>query len=169
MSDFHPGSWNPAWSVATMYDVTQTHPTLFTGTDTMARRLTGLLSFMLSDEITTGGVSSSDSVKRQYAANSHQWNLGQPRFREAFSEVSIKFFGPRLLVRPGFPVLIVVYLLCSTAHRDYAIYPTWARRNEGNQTHPPLHHPHGKRPPHQNHRWKRPPQAELRRKKRRGE
>ncbi|SJL12422.1 uncharacterized protein ARMOST_15849 [Armillaria ostoyae] len=34
MSDFYPGSWNPAWSVATI--------------------LTGLLSFMLSDEMTTG-------------------------------------------------------------------------------------------------------------------
>lgn len=34
MSNFHPGSWNVAWSVETI--------------------LVGLLSFMLSDEITTG-------------------------------------------------------------------------------------------------------------------
>ncbi|KZT25177.1 UBC-like protein [Neolentinus lepideus HHB14362 ss-1] len=66
MSDFHPGSWNPAWSVATI--------------------LTGLLSFMLSDELTTGSVTSSDSDKRVYAARSHAWNLSQRKFKEAFSD-----------------------------------------------------------------------------------
>ncbi|KAG2071069.1 UBC-like protein [Suillus decipiens] len=66
MSDFHPGTWNPAWSVATI--------------------LTGLLSFMLSDEMTTGSVTSSDGHKRAYAARSHSHNLTQPRFREAFPD-----------------------------------------------------------------------------------
>ncbi|KAI0664429.1 UBC-like protein [Cubamyces menziesii] len=66
MSDFHPGSWNPAWSVATI--------------------LTGLLSFMLSDEMTTGSVTTTDAEKRVYAARSHSWNLQQKRFREAFPE-----------------------------------------------------------------------------------
>ncbi|CAL1715368.1 unnamed protein product [Somion occarium] len=66
MSDFHPGSWNPAWSVATI--------------------LTGLLSFMLSDEMTTGSVTTSDAEKRAYAARSHAWNLEQRRFREAFPD-----------------------------------------------------------------------------------
>lgn len=66
MSDFHPGSWNPAWSVATI--------------------LTGLLSFMLSDEMTTGSVTSSDAHKKVFAARSHSWNLTQSRFREAFPE-----------------------------------------------------------------------------------
>ncbi|KAF5360074.1 hypothetical protein D9758_007554 [Tetrapyrgos nigripes] len=66
MSDFHPGTWNPAWSVATI--------------------LTGLLSFMLSDEMTTGSVTSSDSHKRVFAARSHEWNLKQARFREAFPD-----------------------------------------------------------------------------------
>lgn len=68
MSDFHPGSWNPAWSVATI--------------------LTGLLSFMLSDEMTTGSVTSSDAHKRQFAARSHPWNLEQPRFKDIFPEYS---------------------------------------------------------------------------------
>ncbi|KAF9480334.1 UBC-like protein, partial [Pholiota conissans] len=68
MSDFHPGSWNPAWSVATI--------------------LTGLLSFMLSDEMTTGSVTSSDAYKRAFAARSHSWNITQPRFKEAFPEYS---------------------------------------------------------------------------------
>jgi len=68
MSDFHPGSWNPAWSVATI--------------------LTGLLSFMLSDEMTTGSVTSSESHKRAYAAKSHAWNIAQQRFRDAFPDYS---------------------------------------------------------------------------------
>jgi len=66
MSDFHPGTWNPAWSVATI--------------------LTGLLSFMLSDEMTTGSVTSTDAHKRTFAARSHAWNITQPRFREAFPD-----------------------------------------------------------------------------------
>ncbi|GJE93273.1 ubiquitin-conjugating enzyme E2-like protein [Phanerochaete sordida] len=66
MSDFHPGTWNPAWSVATI--------------------LTGLLSFMLADEMTTGSVTTSDAEKRAYAARSHSWNLEQRRFRDAFPD-----------------------------------------------------------------------------------
>lgn len=54
-SDFHAGSWNPAWSVATI--------------------LTGLLSFMLSDEITTGSIRGTDAEKKAFAASSHAWNL----------------------------------------------------------------------------------------------
>ncbi|KAH8918669.1 UBC-like protein [Atractiella rhizophila] len=55
MSDYHPGTWNPAWSVATI--------------------LTGLLSFMLSEEMTTGSVKTSDADRRILAARSHAWNL----------------------------------------------------------------------------------------------
>ncbi|KAJ7155865.1 UBC-like protein [Mycena filopes] len=68
MSDFHPGTWNPAWSVATI--------------------LTGLLSFMLSDEMTTGSVTSTEAHKRAFAVRSHAWNIGQARFREAFPDYS---------------------------------------------------------------------------------
>ncbi len=50
-------------------------------------RLTGLLSFMLSDEMTTGSVTSSDAHKRTYASRSHAWNIQQARFKEAFPEV----------------------------------------------------------------------------------
>lgn len=66
MSDFHPGSWNPAWSVATI--------------------CTGLLSFMLSDEMTTGSVTSTDIEKRDFALRSHEWNRKQKRFRDAFPD-----------------------------------------------------------------------------------
>lgn len=71
MSDFHPGSWNPAWSVATI--------------------LTGLLSFMLSDEMTTGSVTSSIAHKRSFAAKSHAWNIQQARFKEVFPEYCTPF------------------------------------------------------------------------------
>ncbi|KAF8606018.1 UBC-like protein [Ceratobasidium sp. AG-I] len=66
MSDFHPGTWNPAWSVATI--------------------CTGLLSFMLSDEMTTGSVTSTDVEKRDFALRSHEWNRKQKRFRDAFPD-----------------------------------------------------------------------------------
>ncbi|KAJ7663998.1 UBC-like protein [Mycena polygramma] len=66
MSDFHPGSWNPAWSVTTI--------------------LTGILSFMLSDEITTGSVKSTEAEKRAFAARSHAWNITQSRFKAAFPD-----------------------------------------------------------------------------------
>ncbi|CAE6426188.1 unnamed protein product [Rhizoctonia solani] len=66
MSDFHPGTWNPAWSVATI--------------------CTGLLSFMLSDEMTTGSVTSTDTEKRDFALRSHEWNRKQKRFRDAFPD-----------------------------------------------------------------------------------
>ncbi|CAE6521039.1 unnamed protein product [Rhizoctonia solani] len=66
MSDFHPGTWNPAWSVATI--------------------CTGLLSFMLSDEMTTGSVTSTDTEKRDFAIRSHEWNRKQKRFRDAFPD-----------------------------------------------------------------------------------
>ena len=44
---------------------------------------------MLSDEMTTGSVTSSESHKRAFAARSHSWNLTQPRIKDAFPEVSI--------------------------------------------------------------------------------
>jgi ubiquitin-conjugating enzyme E2 J2 len=68
----------------------------------MLFRLTGLLSFMLSDEMTTGSVTSSDGHKRAYAVRSHSFNLNQARFREAFPDVSI--FVQYLLNDPGSPI-----------------------------------------------------------------
>lgn len=69
------------------------YPSLFrlTCTRTAKNSLTGLLSFMLSDEMTTGSVTSSDTHKRAFAARSHAWNLTQARFRDAFPEVRLPF------------------------------------------------------------------------------
>jgi ubiquitin-conjugating enzyme E2 J2 len=46
-SDFHPESWSPLWGVSTI--------------------LVGLQSFMMSSEITTGGMLTSDAEKRKLA------------------------------------------------------------------------------------------------------
>lgn len=67
--------------------------------------LTGLLSFMLSDEMTTGSVNSSDTHKRTLASKSHSFNVSQARFREAFPDVSRCSLGtndiPSLIVLIG--------------------------------------------------------------------
>lgn len=54
MSDFHPESWNPMWSVATI--------------------IQGVQSFMASDELTTGGLKSPASEHRKFAAASMDYN-----------------------------------------------------------------------------------------------
>ncbi|KAK0742959.1 ubiquitin-conjugating enzyme/RWD-like protein [Schizothecium vesticola] len=54
ISDFHPRSFNPAWEVSTI--------------------LIGLLSFMTSDEMTTGSVSATEAERKAYAARSRWWN-----------------------------------------------------------------------------------------------
>ena len=54
ISDFHPKSFNPAWSVSTI--------------------LVGLLSFMTSSDITTGSIKGTDAERKWYAARSRWWN-----------------------------------------------------------------------------------------------
>eukprot|EP00171_Calliarthron_tuberculosum_P012422 IDg12422t1 len=66
MSDFHPESWNPLWSVGSV--------------------LTGLLSFMLSTEETVGSVGTSDSEKRAFARASHAFNRRFKLFRDLFPD-----------------------------------------------------------------------------------
>ncbi|RXK39012.1 ubiquitin-conjugating enzyme E2 J2 [Tremella mesenterica] len=61
MTSYHPSTWNAAWSVATI--------------------LTGLLSFMLSDEITAGAVKTTVEEKRALAKSSHAFNLSNKKFR----------------------------------------------------------------------------------------
>lgn len=69
MSDYHPDTWNPAWSVLTI--------------------LTGLLSFMTGEEQTTGSVTTTDSVKRKLASDSKRWNTAEnSRFTQNFSELN---------------------------------------------------------------------------------
>ncbi|KAL2047575.1 hypothetical protein N7G274_000616 [Stereocaulon virgatum] len=54
ISDFHPKSFNPAWEVSTI--------------------LIGLMSFMTSDEMTTGSLSAGENERKWLAARSRWWN-----------------------------------------------------------------------------------------------
>jgi len=54
ISDFHPKSFNPAWEVSTI--------------------LIGLLSFMTSEEMTTGSVSGTEAERRFAAGRTRWWN-----------------------------------------------------------------------------------------------
>ncbi|KAL6761994.1 hypothetical protein V8C86DRAFT_2527320 [Haematococcus lacustris] len=66
MTDFHPESWNPMWSVGTI--------------------LTGLLSFMNDTQRTTGSIDSSKEEKVKLAAQSLAFNMKSPMFRKLFPE-----------------------------------------------------------------------------------
>ncbi|KAL0023061.1 hypothetical protein WJX79_006834 [Trebouxia sp. C0005] len=61
MSDFHPESWNPMWTVSSI--------------------LTGLLSFMLEDQITTGSLQSTNEEKQELAASSLDYNLDHAQLK----------------------------------------------------------------------------------------
>ncbi|XP_074654174.1 ubiquitin-conjugating enzyme E2 J2-like [Tubulanus polymorphus] len=78
ISDFHPDTWNPAWSVSTI--------------------LTGLLSFMLEKSPTLGSIETSDFTKRQLAAQSGEFNLRNKTFCEIFPIVE-KEIRERLAIR----------------------------------------------------------------------
>jgi len=68
ISDYHPDTWNPAWSVATI--------------------LTGLLSFMLERSPTLGSIETSDWDKREFALKSLEFNLQSRVFCELFPEMA---------------------------------------------------------------------------------
>eukprot|EP00055_Hartaetosiga_balthica_P009267 m.36496 g.36496 ORF g.36496 m.36496 type:complete len:225 (-) comp6677_c0_seq1:291-965(-) len=66
MSDFHPDSWNPAWSVESI--------------------LKGLLSFMLEQTPTSGSMTSTTPEKRRFAKQSLLFNLRDDVFCSLFPE-----------------------------------------------------------------------------------
>mmetsp|Transcript_19643 Transcript_19643/g.33685 ORF Transcript_19643/g.33685 Transcript_19643/m.33685 type:complete len:220 (+) Transcript_19643:100-759(+) len=66
MSDFHPETWNPLWSVGSV--------------------LTGLLSFMVGEEETVGSMKASDAERRKLAFASHEYNKKDKIFRELFGD-----------------------------------------------------------------------------------
>lgn len=67
MSDFHPETWVPAWSVASI--------------------LNGVLSFMLESTPTVGSVETSVAERRRLALASHAFNRKTAIFNELFSEL----------------------------------------------------------------------------------
>lgn len=66
ITDFHPDTWNPAWSISTI--------------------LTGLLSFMLEKTPTLGSIETSEYQKRCLAAESLEINIKNKMFCELFPE-----------------------------------------------------------------------------------
>ena len=66
MSDFHPESWNPMWSISTI--------------------LTGLYSFMVEKTPTTGSIETSIATKRRLARESLDWNVKERMFCNLFPE-----------------------------------------------------------------------------------
>lgn len=66
MSDFHPESWNPMWSVSSI--------------------LTGLLSFMMDNSHTTGAITTTTAEKVKLAQASLAFNCKNLTFRKLFPE-----------------------------------------------------------------------------------
>lgn len=67
ISDFHPDTWNPAWSVSTI--------------------LTGLLSIMLENTPLLGSCESTTYEKKKLAMSSLEFNLKNEVFRELFPDL----------------------------------------------------------------------------------
>ena len=70
ISDYHPDTWNPGWSVGTI--------------------LIGLLSFMLERSPTLGSIETTDTVKRRMAVQTHEFNLKDKLFCELFPGIAEK-------------------------------------------------------------------------------
>lgn len=80
ISDFHPESWNPMWSVSSI--------------------LTGLLSFMMDNSPTTGSVNTSVAEKQRLAKASLAFNCRNATFRKLFPEYVEKYEEQRVCEQP---------------------------------------------------------------------
>mmetsp|Transcript_20300 Transcript_20300/g.42523 ORF Transcript_20300/g.42523 Transcript_20300/m.42523 type:complete len:155 (-) Transcript_20300:109-573(-) len=83
MSDFHPETWNPMWSVGTI--------------------LTGLFSFMLDTSPTLGSMVTTDKEKNELAGKSLKWNVEKKKFRMLFPKYVDKYRSLNNLP-PGTPL-----------------------------------------------------------------
>ncbi|KAL5579684.1 hypothetical protein UlMin_015793 [Ulmus minor] len=83
MSDFHPESWNPMWSVSSI--------------------LTGLLSFMMDTSPTTGSVNTTVKEKQHLAKASLAFNCKNVTFRKMFPEYVEKYKQQLILEQQASP------------------------------------------------------------------
>ncbi|CAI5441161.1 unnamed protein product [Caenorhabditis angaria] len=70
ISDYHPDTWNPAWTVSTI--------------------ITGLMSFMNDNQPTLGSISTSEEERRILALRSKGFNLRDKTFCTVFAEEAEK-------------------------------------------------------------------------------
>ncbi|PAV63681.1 hypothetical protein WR25_07795 [Diploscapter pachys] len=68
ISDYHPDTWNPAWTVSTI--------------------ITGLLSFMNDNQPTLGSLTSTDEEKQRFAKLSKAYNLRDSKFCRLFPDIA---------------------------------------------------------------------------------
>jgi ubiquitin-conjugating enzyme E2 J2 len=66
ISDYHPESWCPSWTVGTI--------------------LNGIISFFYGTESTVGSIDTSVDAKKKYASESKAWNEANAIFRQLFGE-----------------------------------------------------------------------------------
>eukprot|EP00522_Entomoneis_paludosa_P017132 CAMPEP_0172441954 /NCGR_PEP_ID=MMETSP1065-20121228/2454_1 /TAXON_ID=265537 /ORGANISM="Amphiprora paludosa, Strain CCMP125" /LENGTH=227 /DNA_ID=CAMNT_0013191587 /DNA_START=50 /DNA_END=736 /DNA_ORIENTATION=+ len=113
MSDFHPESWNPMWSVSTI--------------------LTGLYSFMIENNPTLGSIETSSRKKRILAAQSLAWNVqqGDPMFTKLFPEYEERFQAERAAAAES-AALSSKTVGASSVTSDNRLYPGRGLDGEGN-------------------------------------
>lgn len=78
MSDFHPETWNPIWSIGTI--------------------ITGLYSFMVESGQTVGSIETTEDQKRKFARQSLDFNVRDPMFAKLFPEY-VELHQERLAAR----------------------------------------------------------------------
>ncbi|CAG9326566.1 unnamed protein product [Blepharisma stoltei] len=80
MSDYHPESWSPIWSVSTI--------------------IMGFISFMQSEENAAGTVSASNIEKQRLALLSKDFNMKCPKFMELFEPFFAQIMPKETVVKP---------------------------------------------------------------------
>ena len=103
MTDFHPESWNPAWSVETI--------------------LVGLLSFFISDEKGYGSVRNSEEQRKLLAEKSWESNAGSAVFRSLFPEFLHIPETSETSQNVGDPSPIVVPAEAQVSHESFEVAP----------------------------------------------
>lgn len=84
ISDFHPDTWNPAWSVSTI--------------------LNGLLSFMVTNDSTSGSIITTEADRKNLALKSHDFNFKNKKFRDVFPDL-VKQYEEELANKVNNPTL----------------------------------------------------------------
>lgn len=111
MSDYHPDTWNPSWSVSTI--------------------LTGLLSFMLEDTSTTGSIQTTTAEKKILAKQSATYNRSVAQFKDLFPELlKLETSSGQAASEPEPAATELKPPPATTAKREKSASPVKVRRGE---------------------------------------